>query len=227
MMDQSSEHRVSMWQTSLLALTVCLASACAPSQQDLRKSEGYYREGLANLSTDRQRAFVSFQKSVQLNPDNCDAHYGLGHIYAQQGKYREAEDEFRYVLRLDDDHSSSHTYLGQILAQQDRWDEAIVEYHKALANPLYETPDLARYHLGRALAKTGDMKAAVGAFEDAALVKPPNIPPAMLNLELGRAYLGLGFEQRAKETLKKVAAMDKGGEYGVAAEELLRNLKQY
>ena len=216
-----------VWQGVLLSGLICLLASCAPSHQDLRKSEGYYREGLANLTTDRQRAFVSFQKAVQLNPDNKDAHYGLGHIYAQQGKYREAEAEFRQVLRLDEEHSATHTYLGQILASQGRLDEAIAEYRLALANPLYETPDLARFHLGRALVKTGDMKAAVGAFEDAALVNPPNISPALLNLELGRAYLGLGFDQRAKETLQKVAAMDNGGEYGVAATELLKNMKEY
>ncbi len=211
----------------MLALFGCLSAACAASDQDIRKSSGYYQEGLANLTTDRQRAFVSFQKAVQLNPDNRDARYGLGHLYALQGKYPEAEEEFRRVLALDSEHSASHTYLGQIMAQQGRWEEAIAEYQKALSNPLYETPDLARFHLGRALVKKGDMKAAVGAFEDAALVNPPNIPPALLNLELGRAYLGLGFEQRAKDALNKVAGMDQGGEYGVAAEELLRSLKPY
>lgn len=216
---------------ALRGVTVCAAAtlllACGVSEEQIRKSSGYYQEGLANLPTDRQRAFVSFQKAVQLNPENRDARYGLGHIYAQQGKYEEAEAEFRRVLKQDPEHSESHTYLGQVMAMQGRWSEAIQEYKLALANPLYATPDLARFHMGRALVQTGDIKAAVGAFEDAASVKPPNVPPALLNLELGRAYLGLGFEQRAKETLTKVAGMDKGGEYGVAAEQLLKNLKQY
>lgn len=210
-----------------LALLVAALSACAVSEEELRKSGGYYQEGLANLSTDRQRAFVSFQKAVQLNPKNRDARYALGHIYAQQGKYRDAEEEFRQVLRLDPEHSESRTYLGQILSQQGRWDEAIVEYKQALMNPLYATPDLARFHLGRALVHKGDLKGAVAAFEDAAQVNPPNISPALLNLEMGRAYMTLGLEQRAKETLTKVVGVDKGGEYGVAAEELLRNMKQY
>ncbi len=203
----------------------CLLSACAVSEEQIRKSSGYYQEGLASLTTDRQRAFVSFQKSVQLNPKNRDAHYGLGHIYAQQGKYEEAEREFRTVLDLDPEHSESHTYLGQVLAQRKRWPEAIEAFKAALANPLYATPDLARFHLGRALVQTGDLKGALGAYEDAASVKPPNVPPALLNLELGRTYLGLGFEQRGKEALNKVVGMDTGGEYGVAAEQLLKTIK--
>lgn len=202
-------------------------AACGASDEQLRKSSGYYQEGLANLSTDRQRAFVSFQKAVQANPGNRDAHYGLGHIYAQQGKYEEAEAEFRKVLSIDADHAESHTYLGQVLSRRQKWPEAIVEYKAALANPLYPTPDLARFHLGRALVQTGDLKGALSAYEDAATVKPPNVPPALLNLELGRTYLALGLDPKAKETLTKVVGMDPGGEYGMAAEQLLKQVKQH
>ncbi|MFO0775859.1 MAG: tetratricopeptide repeat protein [Nitrospiraceae bacterium] len=213
----------------LRGLMVCgLAAtcvACGATDEQLRKSSGYYQEGLANLSSDRQRAFVSFQKAVQMNPKNRDAHYGLGHIYAQQGKYEEAEASFRKVLSIDPEHSESHTYLGQVLTHRARWAEAVEEYKAALANPLYATPDLARFHMGRALVQTGDLKGALSAYEDAATVKPPNVPPALLNLELGRTYLALGMDQKAKETLGKVVSMDQGGEYGVAADHLLKQAK--
>jgi type IV pilus assembly protein PilF len=63
------------------------------------------------------------------------------------------------------------------------------------------------------------------AFEDAIVVNPPNVPPALLHLELGRAYYKLGFERRSKESLTKVMTLDKGGEYAVAAKELLIRLK--
>src|SRR5207247_9560562 len=39
-----------------------------------KESEGYYKEGLSVLDTDQQRAFVSFQKAIQTNPANRDAH---------------------------------------------------------------------------------------------------------------------------------------------------------
>jgi hypothetical protein len=63
------------------------------------------------------------------------------------------------------------------------------------------------------------------ALEDALVVNPPNVPPALSNLELGRVYYKLGFERRAKETLTKVTTLDKNGEYGAAAKELLVKLK--
>jgi tetratricopeptide (TPR) repeat protein len=198
---------------------------CAASEQAIKQSEGYYQEGVASLSGDRQKAFVSFQKSVQLNPNNRDARYALGHVYAMQGKLSKAEEEFRSAIKIDEDFSEAHTYLGQILAGQNRWDEAIASYRQALTNPLYSTPDLARFHLGRALAQKGDLQASMEAFEDVVVVSPPSVPPAMTQLELGRVYFKLGYTAKAREALKKVATLDQGGEYAAAATELLARLK--
>jgi tetratricopeptide (TPR) repeat protein len=214
----------------LCCLSACvgatgLLAGCATSEEMVTKSEGYYQEGVASLSGDRQKAFVSFQKSVQLNPNNKSSRYALGHVYALQGKLARAEEEFRAAINIDDDYSEAHTYLGQVLANQNRWDEAIKSYRKALTNPLYSTPDLARFHLGRALAHTGDLQGSMEALEDATTVSPSNIPPAMINLELGRVYYKLGYTERAREALKKVTTVDKGGEYAAAATELLARLK--
>jgi tetratricopeptide (TPR) repeat protein len=109
---------------------------------------------------------------------------------------------------------------------QNRWPEAIASFRQALTNPLYATPDLARFHLGRALAHEGDYQGAMEALEDALVVNPPNVPPAQLQLELGRVYYKLGFERRSRETLTKVTTLDKNGEYAAAAKELLARLKQ-
>ncbi|HYK87599.1 MAG TPA: tetratricopeptide repeat protein [Acidobacteriota bacterium] len=142
-----------------------------------------------------------------------------------RGKFAQAEAEFREAIRIDENYSEAHTYLGQVLASQDRWPDAIAEFRRALSNPLYVTPDLARFHLGTALAHEGDFQGAMEALEDALVVSPPNVPPAMLQLELGRVYYKLGFERRAKEALTKVTTLDKTGDYAVAAKEILARLK--
>lgn len=208
-----------------MVVIVVLVGGCATSEETKQKSKGYYQEGMATLEKDRQKAFVSFQKAVQLDPDNKDARYGLGHLLVYQGKLSQAEVEFREAIRIDENYSEAHTYLGQVLASQDRWPEAIAEYRRALSNPLYTTPDLARFHLGKALAHEKDYQGAMEAFEDALAVNPPNVPPAMLQLELGRVYYQLGFERRAKEALTKVTTLDKTGDYAVAAKEILARLK--
>ncbi|MGC4095814.1 MAG: tetratricopeptide repeat protein [Nitrospira sp.] len=205
---------------------ISIGGGCANDKEVMQKSQGYYQEGIATLPGDRQKAFVSFQKSVQLNPSNKEARYALGHVYALQGKLSYAEEQFRAAIKIDDAYSEAHTYLGQVLANQDRWDDAIQSYRQALANPLYPTPDLARFHLGRALAHQGDLQGSMEALEDAVSASPPTVPPAMTHLELGRVYYKLGYTTRARDILKKVATLDKsGGELTAAASDLLTRLK--
>ena len=212
--------RLLVWLPCVMGLLV----GCV-TEEKIKKANGYYQEGLSALDTDRQKAFVSFQKAIQLNPNHKEAHYALGHIYASQGKWKQAEGEFHEALRIDPDYSEAHTYLGRVLAEEDRWPEAIKSYRRALTNPLYATPDLARYHLGRALAHEGDMQGAAEAFEDALLVNPPSVPPAMVQLELGRAYYRLGYDTKAREALTRVTSLDKGGAYGAEAGKLLERLR--
>jgi tetratricopeptide (TPR) repeat protein len=209
----------------VLALLIGWLHGCATSEGSAQKSKGYYQEGVASLEHDQQKAFVSFQKAVKLDPNNKEARYGLGHILAMQGKLSQAEEELVRATKLDENYSEAYTYLGQVLEKQGRWPEAITAFRQALANPLYATPDLARFHLGQSLAHESDYQGAMEAFEDALVVNPPNVPPALLHLELGRAYHKLGFERRARETLTKVMTLDKGGEYAAAAKELLTRLK--
>lgn len=208
-------------------MTACLLIAvggCA-SEEKLQKSKGYYQEGLANMQGDRQQAFVSLQKAIQLNPNHKEAHYLLGHLYALQVKYPEAERELRDALRIDSEYSDAYNHLGQVLERQNRWPEAVQAYRHALHSPLYATPDLARFNLGRALVHEGDLEGAAQAYEDALLISPPAVPPAVLNLELGRVYSKLGYEVKAKEVLTRVKAQDKGGQYAVEAGKLLEKLK--
>ncbi|MEI8015167.1 MAG: tetratricopeptide repeat protein [Nitrospira sp.] len=207
------------------ALLIGWLSGCATSEGSAQKSKGYYQEGIASLESDQQKAFVSFQKAVKIDPNNKEARYGLGHILALQGKLVQAEEEFTIATKLDENYSEAYTYLGQVLEKQERWTEAIAAFRQALTNPLYATPDLARFHLGRVLAHEGNFQGAMEAFEDALVVNPPNVPPAQLHLELGRVYYKLGFERRSREMLTKVTTFDKGGEYATAAKELLTRLK--
>lgn len=204
---------------------LCAVTACATTEESTQKSQGYYQEGIASLGNDRQKAFVSFQKAVQLDPNNKEARYALGHVYAVQGKLKQAEQQFRAAIGIDDVYSEAHTYLGQVLARQGKWEEAIRSYRTALANPLYATPDLARFHLGGALAHQGDYQGAMEALEDAVTVNPASVAPALTHLELGRVYSKLGYTAKAREILGKVLTMDQGGEYAAAATELLARLK--
>jgi Tfp pilus assembly protein PilF len=210
----------------LCFLGICLIASGCQTEETLKKATGYYQEGLANLDSDRRQAFVSFQKAVQLNPRHKEAHYSLGHLYTVQGKYAQAEEEFREALKIDPDYSEAHNYLGQVLEATNRWPEAVAEYRLALRNPLYPTPDIALYRLGRALAREGDLEGAMQALEDALRVSPPSQPLGKVYLELGRVYARLGYKPKAREALTEAAKLEKSGANADAANELLGRLNR-
>ena len=91
----------------LLGAGLCVIAAlglflgCGTSEEQKKKADGYYGEGMAHLSTDRQRAFVNFQKAVKENPKHRDAHYSLAHLYALQGKLDQAEEELKITISID------------------------------------------------------------------------------------------------------------------------------
>ncbi len=130
------------WPTLICLCATTLASLLAgcASDEKLTKAKGLYQSGLAALESDRQQAFVSFQKAVRLNPDHKEAHYYLGHLYFTRGKYDQAAEQFKTVLRIEPDYSDAHNYLGLVLERQGQWEQAIEEYRKALENPLISDP---------------------------------------------------------------------------------------
>ena len=214
-----------LYDLRVLSLLIALIIAGCVTEDKIKKANGHYQEGLANMDTDRQQAFVSFQKAVQFNPRHKEAHYSLGHVYAAQGKYKEAEEEFQRALQIDPHYSEAHNYVGQMYEKMDRWPDAVRSYRRALENPLYATPDLARWNLGLALAHERDYRGAAQALEDALLVSPPTVPAAAINLELGKVYGKLGFYTQAREAFTRVANLDKGGQYAAEAEKLMEGLK--
>ena len=62
-------------------------------------------------------------------------------------------------------------------------------------------------------------------MEDATTVTPPNVPPAMLQLELARVYHKLGFDVAGARGPRENSTLDKSGEQAAVAQELLGKLK--
>jgi type IV pilus assembly protein PilF len=220
-------NSVSSWVAAGVCLGLLAAAGCV-SEERKKKADGYYQEGVAVLNTDQQSAYVSFQKALKENPRHRDAHYYVAFIYAYQEKFDLAEAEVREAIRIDPDFPDAYNFLGQVLIKQNRRQEAIAAFHKAVSYPLYSTPDVAYYQLGLALELEGDMQNAKQAFEDALKVTPPNVPQAMVYLELGRVHYKLGEDGKARETLARAVALDKDktGVVSAEAKTLMERLKR-
>jgi type IV pilus biogenesis/stability protein PilW len=190
-----------------------------------KESEGYYQQGLSVLNTDQQRAFVSFQKAIQANPNNYDAHYLLGHVYFLRKEYTDAEREFRTCVSLDPNSGEALNYLGRTLVFMSRLPEAIAALRKAVTLPLYGTPDMAYVNLGAALHQQGDIPGAIRAYQDALKIDPPNVPRALVYLELGRLHMQQGEDSKARDAFAQAKALDPQGTAGAEAAKMMKQLR--
>ncbi len=190
-----------------------------------KESEGYYQQGLSVLDTDQQRAFVSFQKAVQTNPDNFDAHYALGHVYFLRKEYTDAEREFRACVSRNPNSGEALNYLGRTLAIRSRLPEAIEVLRKAVTLPLYATPDKAYVNLGWVLHQQGDIPGAIRAYQDALKIDPPNVPRALVYLEMGRLHMQQGEDSKARDAFAQVKALDPQGTAGAEAAKMMKQLR--
>jgi len=209
-------------------VAVSLLAGCV-SQETIKKrnkeAEGYYQQGLSVMESDQQRAFVSFQKAVQLNPANYDANYLLGHIYFQRKEYAEAERAFRACVELDPNSGDALNYLGRTLIIMNRMPEAVDTLTKATMLPLYATPDHAYANLSHALELQGDVPGAVRALQSALKIDPANVPRAVVYFELGRLHMKQGEDGKAREALTQAKALDPQGSVGAEASKLMQRLR--
>jgi superkiller protein 3 len=122
-------------------------------------------------------AIPQFQKALEINPNNPEAHQNLGKALLAKGQVDEAIAHFQRALEISPNYPDTHDNLGKALLQKGRVDEAIPQFQKALEiNPNY-TP--AYYNLGRALVQKGRMHEAITCFQQALELDPDN--PNILN----------------------------------------------
>jgi type IV pilus assembly protein PilF len=190
-----------------------------------KEAEGYYQQGLSTLDTDQQRAFVSFQKAVQANPDNFDAHYALGHVYFLRKEYSNAEREFRACVKRNPNSGEALNYLGRTLVFLSRLPEAIEVLKKAVTLPLYATPDMAYFNLGAALHQQGDIPGTIRAYQEALKIDPPNVPHSLIYLELGRLHMQQGEDSKARDAFTRAKALDPQGTAGAEAAKMMKRLR--
>ena len=162
-------------------------------------------------------AVKSYKKAVQIKPDMAEAYWniGLSHHFAKQyseaiaayGEYARlkpsAANEFQYQFNRGDAFRS----IGQ--------NAAAVEAFK-LAVALKQDNADSNFGLGMAHLANRQFAEGVKALTRATVIKPGTIS---YELELGRAYIGVGNRKAALQQHTKLKSLNKD-----AANELLRDI---
>ena len=110
------------------------------------------------------------QKSVELAPQDAEAHYNLGITLQKLGRFDEAEASYTQAIALKPGFAEPHYNLGITLQELGRLDEAEASYTKAIAfKPDYA---LAHNNLGVTLKDLGRLAEAQASYTQAIALKP-------------------------------------------------------
>ncbi|MCX5704597.1 MAG: tetratricopeptide repeat protein [Candidatus Omnitrophica bacterium] len=195
----------------------------------------YSSENKLDLATvEYERALKSASK---LEPKNAGIYKGLGAIYLQQRKLKDAENAYRLITELAPDDSEAHFYLGSIynelknnaLAEKElkRAIELRPDYAEALNFLGYVYVELGR-NLGRAetmIKKALSLDPDNGAYIDSLgwlYFKKGKFPEALTELSraaaliddpvifdhLGDTYLKLNLPQKARQSFESSLKLD-------------------
>ena len=83
---------------------------------------------------DYDQAVATYQKALQLTPDDAALHNNLGSVYASTGKLPEAQAEFEKAASLDPTNASRYYFnIGAIMYNLGKMDEALTAFKKVIS----------------------------------------------------------------------------------------------
>ncbi|HEX8818136.1 MAG TPA: tetratricopeptide repeat protein [Terriglobales bacterium] len=102
------------------------------SREPMPLSATYAALGMVyNDMGDDEKALASFNHSLRFNPDQPNAHFGLGRVLEKQGRLDEAIQEYSRAIELNPT-DQAYRRLGETLQLANRPKEALEAYQEAL-----------------------------------------------------------------------------------------------
>jgi tetratricopeptide (TPR) repeat protein len=139
-------------------------------------TEGRYRAwfalGQIIEKSEPKEALVAYTEAANLLPEEAEPHLYSGELLEQDGKYGEAEQEYKQALKLDSTLSDAAIGLANIYMRARRFPEA----EESLRGLLAQHADSAPVHiqLGRVLAAEGKSQEAIDELQAGIKLVPGN-----------------------------------------------------
>jgi type IV pilus assembly protein PilF len=190
-------------------LVVVCSCATTTSVEDVKKAQAHYKLGVSQLTSGNiQPAFVEFQTALTFDPNNKEIHNALGNVYLRLTDLGAAEEHFQNATRIDPKYSDAHNNLCYVYYRLKQWDKAAASCTKALANPLYATPEKAFYNLGRVHYRNRNYDEAIKAYENA-LKRMPEMPNRhLLHYGIALCYNAKRDYGSASEAMTQAITLD-------------------
>lgn len=140
-----------------------------------------------------------FIEAVKHNPKEIEAYRGLGKVYLEMKKYKEARETFEFILKLKPDDDRAYNRLSMVAEARGNWLEAIKCLEEAVK--LNDRLAVRFYDLGRFYFKLKKPAAALRHFARAAEIEANN--PKYLDQLLEMSII-TGDGDLARETYDKL-----------------------
>lgn len=150
----------------------------------------------------RTEDIAAYTRVLQTDPKNPLRHDAVAMLYMQDGRLREAVDEFRQSLRLNKDSAPTHYNLGIVLSMLRRYPEAMREYEAAVA--IDPTHAEAQNNLGAMLHVNGQLDQAAIHYRRAIELRPDNTEA---RANLGRLLMLQGKSAAAASEFEQTIAI--------------------
>ncbi len=124
-------------------------------------------------------------------------------------------------MELDPTYGDAYHNLGSSLAEQGQWEEAIAAYKKALAQPVYASPESTYNNLGYAYWALDRRPEAEEAFRAALQLEPKLVPS---HFWLGVLLQKEGRGDEARQHLRAARDLEPTSPLGQRASEVLKAL---
>ncbi|NIR61601.1 MAG: type IV pilus biogenesis/stability protein PilW [Gammaproteobacteria bacterium] len=168
-----------------------------PAMINAQLGIAYMREGKNEL------ALGKFNKALDADPDLIDAHMGVAVLYERLGQEGKAERHYRRAVELapkTPKNATARNNFGQFLCARGEVGRALEQFEAAVANPLYERPEIPHTNAGICARRDGKVEQAERHLR-AALRANPRFDRALLEMadlsfEQGRHLPARGFFQR-------------------------------
>jgi len=129
--------------------------------------------GLANYLSAANKledAVPHYSAATRLDPNNAEAHNGLGVCYAMLGNMDNAAKQFAEILRIQPNDPGAHMNLANALAAQKKVDEAIPHYMAAIKNNPNDSQ--AHFNLALSMTQVGRKAEAIDEYKKALSLNP-------------------------------------------------------
>lgn len=125
-------------------------------------------------SGDLQTALEKLNTALKFDPNYAPAHTVMAVVDEKIHKLPEAEMHYRKAVELEPAKGAPNNNLGQFLCSIGKYPEAETYFRKAVADPFYQTPDVALTNAGVCQLRAKQAAGAEADFRDAIARNPSN-----------------------------------------------------